>query len=463
MEDIVNSRVVDVAVVGAGLAGLSAAREARRRGLSVTVLEARDRVGGKTLAALLPDGSVIEVGGQYIGPGQTMMYRLAEEFGLETYRAHPHTGDALAESGGQVFRIPAEAVGVTSFSEEEQRDLEQVVAKFENLVALVDPGKPWDAINADELDRTTLDEWVNANTTTSAAHGFLCMAIATNYSCDAWDISLLHSLIMLASEGGSVMEMIKYDDGPQQDRILGGSQLVAERMAAELGDDVVLNAPVRRIEQDAEGVVVYCDDVTVSAGHVVVAVPPALASRIRYTPDLSVGRELFTQRVANGHMTKLAVVYPRPFWRDDGLSGLYMSETSGFTAFDNTPTGTDLGVVGVFLPGRDAADYGYLSTEQRRATILGHLTTALGAAAAEPIDFIELDWAAQTWSRGGHNIVAGPGTWTKFGRHIRQPEGRIHWAGSESSTEWLGYMEGALRSGIRALAEITSDHPSTNL
>jgi monoamine oxidase len=167
----------------------------------------------------------------------------------------------------------------------------------------------------------------------------------------------------------------------------------------------VLNAPVRSIGQTGTGVTVVSDALTVAAKRVVVAVPPALAARIDYAPP---------------------------------------------------PDGSP-GVLAGFVGGTQNLTWGPRPVAERRAAVLAQYARIFGDPRfASPVDYFDMDWTTQEWSRGGPTAFAGPGTLTGYGPALRAPAGRIHWAGTETSDYWQGYMDGAVRSGERVAREITA-------
>jgi monoamine oxidase len=268
---------------------------------------------------------------------------------------------------------------------------------------------------------------------------------------------LLHALFYTNS-GRGVTSLTGTERGAQQDRIAGGPTAVVERLARQLANPVRTSAPVRRIEQRADGVIVAADGVLARAKRVIVAIPPALASRIDYDPVLPGWRDQLTQKAPQGSVIKVNVLYDEPFWRADGLNGQALGDRGPvkFT-FDNSPPDGSSGVLVAFLEGGEARRYARGSAEERRGAVLGSLAAYLGPRAAEPLEVVELDWSAEEWTRGCYGAHFGPGVWTQFGPALSEPVGRIHWAGTETAAVWCGYMDGALQSGERAAAEVLHD------
>jgi monoamine oxidase len=262
-------------------------------------------------------------------------------------------------------------------------------------------------------------------------------------------------MLSYVSSAGSFDALIDVEGGAQQDRFVGGSQLISQRLAEELGDDLALSAPVRRISQDGGGLDVEGDGVRARAHRVIVAVPPPLAARISFVPSLGGRRDQLTQRMAHGALTKCAAVYPEPFWREQGLSGQAVSDSGPVsTTFDNSPPDGSPGVLLGFIAGAEAIRHARRSEADRRRLVLECFERLYGPDAAQPGIYLETAWAEEEWSRGGPVCSFTPGSLVPYGEALRQPAGRIHWAGAETATVWCGYMEGAVRSGERAAEEV---------
>jgi monoamine oxidase len=245
-------------------------------------------------------------------------------------------------------------------------------------------------------------------------------------------------------------------------RVVGGSQTIALTIATQLGGTghgrrgrVVLGSPVRRIEQRASGATVVSDKLTVKCKQVIVAIPPTLAGRIDYDPLLPFERDQLMQRFAQGTLTKVAAVYDKPFWRDSGLTGQAVATGGPVSAtFDDSPQDGSLGVVFGFVGGTWARQYNAMTPAARQAAVLAQDVSFFGAKASKPTAFLETSWSAEQWTRGCPVGILAPGTLVAYGSRIREPVGRIHWAGTETSTYWNGYMDGAVRSGERAAVEV---------
>lgn len=442
---------VDVVIVGAGVAGLVAARDLSQNGADVLVLEARDRVGGRLLNSELPGGAPIEAGGQWVGPGQDQVLALIKELGLRTYPTHVD-GEHIAEFGSSrsqyTGRIPQSNPIVLA-------DIGQTQYRLDRIARQVAASDPWLAAGAEELDAQTFDTWLRKTAHTENGRAFFRMVTEAVFSTGPQDMSALWAAFYIGSAGGLDM-LINTVGGAQQDRVIGGTQRIALEMAKQLGDRVVLDAPVTDIDwQDAGVRVATRHGLTVRARRAVVAVPPPLAARIRYTPGLPGDRDQLVQRMPMGRVIKINVAYDEPFWRHAGLSGVANSTHRPFaTVFDNTPHDGSPGVLVGFLEGRHADAGARMDPDERRAHVIDDLVGYFGPRARDPIAYLERDWAEEEYSRGCYGAFAVPSTLTRFGPALRRPVGPLHWAGTETATKWAGYIDGAAGSGHRVAAEI---------
>ena len=454
------TRTVDVAIVGAGFAGLTAARDLKRAGKSVVVLEARDRVGGRVLNKELGGGEESERGGTFIGPTQNRIAALAKDLKVDTFKTYNEGENVYFVDGERSTFSDTSPTGSAPTDPQILADLATVVTRLNEMSKEVPVDAPYEAANAAEYDLQTLETWVRNNSTTERFRRLAAAATRPIFGAEPREISLLFTLFYIAASGdernvGTFERNFNTRMGAQESRIVGGSQVLCEKLHERLGKRVVLRSPVGRIIQGRSGVRVESKRLIVRAKRVIVAIPPVLAGRIDYTPELPAERDALMQRFPQGTLSKVAAVYDRPFWREKGLTGQALSLTGPVTAtFDDSPPDGSPGVVFGFVGGDFGRQFLATPPAERRAQVLGNFASFFGPEANSPVDYFETNWPQERYSRGGPVGILGPGTLINQGAALRRPVRRIHWAGTETSTYWNGYMDGAIRSGERAAREV---------
>lgn len=439
---------VDVVVVGAGFAGLTAARALRAGGYSVVILEADDRVGGRTKPGVIA-GETVDLGGQWVGPAQTRLLALAKEFGVATEPQFT-TGLNVMDLAGRRVTYAGDTPLLDPAA---LADFALVTRKFEALASRTPATRPWDAPDAEALDSQTMETWIRTNAKTRVVQSAMRLLIRTLACVEAGEVSLL-AMLAMASSAGSFDEMVSTRGGAQDATFHGGVWQLADRMAQDLAGAVELNAAVSEIAQDDAGVTVHAGARAWRGRYVVVTPPPAMAARLRYAPALPPQRDGLTQRMPMGCVIKAHIAYARPFWRMQGLSGMTLSDRCAFGSwFDHSPASGLGGLVGFFV-GKHARQWAGEPQAARREQALKDIARYLGPEALEAIDYIDEVWAAAPWQRGGYAAAPGPGALSGFGPALRQPVGRIHWAGTETAEAFMGYIEGAIRSGEQCARDV---------
>jgi monoamine oxidase len=432
------------------LAGLTAARILVERGASVAVLEARDRVGGRTLSHVTPDGDTVDLGAQWIGPTQDRVRALAGEAGARTFTQFTHGRKLMSLDG----RIASFAGGIPSLPLLSLLSLQRLFGRLDGLSQQVPLDAPHTAARAAEWDGVTVETWKQSSVATRATRSLLDVAVRAVFAAEPAELSFLGFLFYLRS-GGGLRRLTSANDGAQQTRFAHGTQALSLHLAAGLGDRVRLQAPVRAIAQTGTGVQVRADGATLDASRVIVAVPPPLAARIDYDPPLPPARDQLTQRLPMGSVIKCIACYKRPFWRDAGLSGEAISNTGPVTLIvDDSPEDAGHGALLGFVMAGQARTLSSVSAEERRGAVIDSFVRFFGSRAAAPDYYVERDWAQDPWSRGCYTSLFLPGVLTGYGDALRAPVGRIHWAGTETASVWNGYMDGAIESGERAAGEV---------
>ncbi|MER8187881.1 FAD-dependent oxidoreductase [Kitasatospora sp. NPDC094015] len=434
-----------VAVVGAGLAGLTAAVDLARAGVEVTVLEARDRVGGRTHGIEVAPGAWVDAGAAYLGDRHTELLALLAETGLKTAPTEL-VGDSrfalgAAADGTRAGRFPPlDAVALGGMF-----DL------LADLTATVRADAPWLTPGAAELDALTAAEWAARHLTHPDARLFFPLFLGEMMAADPADVSVLHLAFYLRS-GGGIRYLNAFEGGAQQDRVAGGAHQLCERLAEHLDGRVRLSDPAHAVDQDAAGVTVHSARGATRADAVVVALPPLLADALEYRPGPLAPRS--GPRTARGCAVKVQLVHPEPYWRAHGLSGWSVNaEGPLLSTVDDSPPGGGAGVLTGFVTGAEAHRFAALDPARQRAEAVAQ-AARLFPQLPPPIACHITDWVNDPYSRGCYAALLGPGDWTELGPRLAAPQQRVHWAGTETSTEFFGLMEGAVRSGHRVAAEL---------
>jgi putrescine oxidase len=451
----------DVVIVGAGPAGLTAARELKKAGLSVAVLEARDRVGGRTWTDTV-DGAMLEIGGQWVSPDQTELLALLGELGLQTYSRYRDGRSVYIGADGKRTVYTG---GTFPVSETTAAEMDKLTALLDSLAAEIGPTAPWAHPKARELDTVSFHHWLRENSSDEEACNNIGLFIAGGMlTKPAHAFSALQAVLMAASAGS--FTHLTDEDFILDKRVIGGMQQVSLLQAAELGDDVVLDSPVRTItwEPAATGgngaghrVTAVSERATVNARFVIMAVPPNLYSRVSFNPPLPRRQHQMHQHQSLGLVIKVHAVYSSPFWREDGLSGTCFGAGALVQeVYDNTnhedPRGTLVG----FISDEKADAVFELRAEDRRRAILESIAGFLGEKALEPEVYYESDWGSEEWTRGAYASSYDLGGLHRYGKDQHAPVGPIYWSSSDLAAEGYQHVDGAVRMGRRTAARIVA-------
>ncbi len=435
----------EVVIVGAGFAGLAAARRLTRLGHDVVVLEGRDRVGGRSLTTTIA-GVPVDLGATFVGPTQDEVVALAAELGCATVPTY-NRGKNLIHWRG---RVRSYGSTIPRLSMIELLDVSRIQWRFERLSRQIPLTRPWEPAIAERLDALTLDAWLRSVHASASTRDLMAVMARVTWGCEPNAVSMLHAVRYVKAAGG-IGPMLDVEGGAQQDRFPGGTQQIAARMADELGDKVRLRAVVQRIERTRDGVVVHTDDDSVSAQAVVVAIPPQHRAGVCFEPPLPDECTRLAQHWPQGALSKAYAAYETPFWRADGHSGEALSDEGPvFITFDVSPGSGP----GILLGFTDSRTFDPLPDGQRRERVLSCFEALFGEAARHPIDYVDHRWGAEPFAPGGPTAAVPPGSWTSYGRRLREPVDGIFWAGTETADRWTGFLDGAVRSGLRAADEV---------
>lgn len=449
MDIVAKNEIWDVIVVGAGLAGLKAALEIKKVGKQVLLLEARDRVGGRSKAGEI-QGETIDLGGQWVGPQQKLLLAQAKELGVKTYPQFIKGASLMSRNGVlKSYNSNMPKLPIASLLE-----IALLERRWNKEARTLPTGQPWMAVKAQQWDAETVESWILKNVRTDGARDFIRTIVGALFCCNTSQLSYLFFLEYFR-QGHGLEILISTEGGAQQDKFVGGAWQISKLISDQLKDNLILNSPVLAVEQYADHVRVDCKRQSYKAKNIIIATPPVLASKIHYTPQLPVKREKLLQSMIMGAVIKVHLAYEKPFWRHQKLSGAVVATDRPVSVvFDQSPENESRGVILGLIEGDYAVELSALDVEQRRQRVIDDMVYYFGKQAAHPLEYVEQDWLTEEWSQGGYVAHMPPGAMTTYGDCIREPFNRIHWAGTETATEWSGYLDGALQSGIRVANEI---------
>ena len=440
----------DIVIIGAGYAGIAAAKKLYAAGKNFIVVEARDRIGGRTLTEKVASGATLEMGAKWIGPTQHKVWEWVKETQTETYETYDEGKNILS------FRqkISTYTGVIPKIDPLSLIDLGMAISKINKLANQIPVESPWSHPNAKEFDEITLATWIQKNIKTYKARHIFEIGIQTVFAAESSEMSLLHALFYLHS-GDNMDTLISIKNGAQQTILRGGTQGLIKKIAAPFQEHIRLNEPLRKVEQNENGVIIYTDNLEIEAQKCILTIPPVMINSVQFSPILPQQKAQLYQRVPMGAAMKVYTIYKTPFWRKKGYSGQIVSDEFPVkVTFDVGHGADELGILLTFVEGNDARNFIDMPETERKRLVLEKLTRFLGEEAANPIQYLDKCWTEEEWTRGCYVGLMAPNTMTQFGRFLRTPFQNIHFAGTETAEKWNGYLDGAIESGYRAAAEV---------
>ena len=445
-----NDKITDTIIIGAGYSGIGAATKLYENGKDFLVVEARDRIGGRVWSKQLNNGAIIDIGAQWIGPQQLLMWEMVKKHKVDTFETYDEGKNILAWNN----KISTYKGTIPNIDPISLVDLGLALNKINQKCKKIPIESPWMVKGAHQLDSISLYSWMEKNLWTKKAKFLFKVGVESVFAVEPAEISMLYALFY-AHSGVDFEKLISIKNGAQQTRFVNGSQHLLTQMANPFTEKILLDNPVVAIEQNNNGVIVYTKHSKIMAKKCIITIPPTLLQKIQFIPDLPPNKVQLNQRMPMGTAMKCFGIYKKPFWREKGFSGQVVSNDEHIqVTFDCSPHDESCGIIMAFVEAGNARKFIEKTREEREAIFFESLSKYFGPEALEPIDYVEKCWSEEIWSGGCYAGNPTPGTLTQFGEYLRKPFGNIHWAGTETATKGNGYMEGALEAGYRAAAEV---------
>lgn len=439
----------DVIIIGAGAAGLKAAKELRGSGKSVCILEARNRTGGRIKKAKILDKTV-DIGGGWVNKEQELLLREAKNYGLEIRRQYAQ-GNSMLDLYNSLSYFNNEQFGLSFLA---NLSLNKAMRKLEQNAITIPINQPWECNNAREWDSQTLQNWINTNVTNAQARAYFETSVTAELSIEPSKISYLYFLQLVRADQLLEKEPAGVE-GAWSYVVEGGLHQLFDKISDDLQACIHLNQAVKSVTQDSSSITAYTEDHQYTGRYCIIAIPPTLTSRIEFSPSFSARRNILIQSMPMGSAVKSYIAYKEPFWRKNKHSGIIITNTAPYMiTLDATPLDESFGMIVAVSCGSSAINLSDCNKEKRQNILEKQLTHYFGQSAQTPIDYTDNDWTAEAWSQSGYCGYLPPGILTTLKGELSFPSGRIHWAGAETSTQWHGAVEGALLSGVRAAHEV---------
>ncbi|RDL30013.1 Amine oxidase [Venustampulla echinocandica] len=450
---------VDVVVVGAGLSGLKAAYDVQRAGYSCAVVEARDRVGGKTWSVDQSDGAgrTVELGAAWINDtNQSEIFGLVQALGLETVVQNTDGNIVQQDINGDLSHFLYGGQPQALAEPNGAQDVLAIREKTEEACQAIDIRDP--VRTGGDLDKITLEEWATSQGGGKTALASVAIWTRVMLGLEPRDVSALFFLDYCKSGGGLVQTRSDQKNGGQYRRLVKGTQSISIGLAGLLkSGSVHLNSPVRIIQQNIDGVYVTAGKGSYLAKRVIVSVPTPLYKDIAFQPPLPAAKLELSQQNKLGYINKVILRYGYPWWRQKNLCGMLQSFKGPVAVSrDTSVDGSGQFSLTCFCAGEPGLEHSKLQQSDRFKVVVEHIKSTIGAGMVtpEPLGIEEWEWSKDLWAQGCPCPASPPGLMTQFESALRSSHGKVHFVGTETSYEWKGYMDGAVRSGARGAREV---------
>jgi monoamine oxidase len=444
-----NQKMYDVIIIGAGVSGMKTAYDLLKKGKSVVLLESRDRVGGRSKGGSIQNVN-IDHGGQWIGADHFRVRNLIKECN-KTLIPQYASGKTYIQYHGELININKTLPNLNLFT---MFELGLLLRNLNKLSEDIDLEEPWNSKGAIEKDQQSLASWIEEQTIRDDSKQIVNSLVRSIFCTVPTQVSLLYALQCL-KQGGSLEKMIAVEGGSQQDKVKESMFSVAQSMHEELREEIRLNEQVEKVEQTDESVTVYTNKSAYSAKKLVVTVPPKALEKIEFYPELPKLRKALMHRMSMGTVIKMHIAYETPFWKKAGQSGAVVSiDNNLHEVFDQSPEDNSIGILVGLIDGDHAIKLSGMTQEERRRIVIDSLVSYFGDKAKNVLEYIDYDWCEDEYANGGFAAFMPPGLMTSYGETLRKPFKNIHWAGTETAREHIGYFEGALESSERVINEI---------